>query len=163
MRQKESKNEKELVDNDKRKENLKVIYCEGKRILNNMVDSYKKWLTYSGIIIIFYSLISILLYLYFDEKDIRTTYFYISIFYSILGLMVFSIGYFIPWLSLKGHKDLTNGSNLNLREWYEFFNKVDFKEYKEKKYGLAEIFLRIYYNIDIWLRVEYRINLMDLA
>jgi hypothetical protein len=147
-------------NNNKRLDDLKIIYNDGKRILNNLVDNFKKWLTYSGMILLIYSVISVLLYFYFDGKDFQSYYLMFSIFYLILSLIAISIGSFYPWMSLESYKYLLRGSKLNIREWYEFINRVDLKNYKNEKYGLAEIILRIYYNIDIWLKIDYRINQM---
>ena len=81
-----------------------------------------------------------------------------SILYLIMGIVLIYLGYFNPWHILERQKYLVKVSNLNIKAWYYFFKKADFNRLENKKYGLVEIILRIYYNIDYWVRINYHIN-----
>ncbi|WP_455393126.1 hypothetical protein [[Eubacterium] cellulosolvens] len=158
MVRKKSAKKEDQIEIEKRNKNLKFLYNEGKRIINNMVDKNKKWLTVTSGLLITFSLISILLYFHFKDSDIRNIYLFLSTFYLVFGLILFYLRQINSWLYLESHENLVFASKLHIKEWYEFFNKVDYQKLNEEKYGLAEIILRIYYNIDQWLRIEHQIN-----
>jgi hypothetical protein len=159
MGRKKSKENEDFRDNDKRQKDLKIIYDEGKRILNNLVNNFKKWFNYFGLVLILFFVISFLLFFYFGENKHRYFYLFLAITSFVSSLFFIYVGNFKPWYTLESHKDLIKVPKMNVKEWYEFINNVEFEKNNKEKYGLAEIILRIYYNIDIWLKIEYQINL----
>ena len=74
MERENSNVSKDQITDEKRNKDLKIIYDEGKRIINNMITKRKKWLNGIGLIFIVFSVIAFILFNYFNDPEIRSTY-----------------------------------------------------------------------------------------